>query len=152
MVRRHPLLCLLILLIGISNPWAGSEALSRQLPGIDANTATEVELDAISGIGPALAARIVTERANGPFESLEDLQQRVRGVGPASLRRMQEAGLQVGAARLGGRAETIVGGREAAGRPSERRANASTLPSRAASVSARPKVSSVPGPARPSGP
>lgn len=79
-------------------------------PGVDANTATEVELDAIAGIGPALAARIVEERRKAPFGSLDDLEQRVRGVGPASLRRMQEGGLVVGRSRTAGGAETFVGG------------------------------------------
>jgi len=82
---------------------------ARAAPGIDANTATEVELDAISGIGPALAARIVEERRKAPFSSLDDLEQRVRGVGPASLRRMQEGGLAVGRPRSPGGAETFVG-------------------------------------------
>jgi competence protein ComEA len=128
-------------------------AMARQLPGIDANKATEVELDAISGIGPALAARIVTERRNGPFESLEDLQQRVRGVGPASLKRMQEAGLTVGGASAASRAETIVGGRQAAtvhsgSRPVRREA----ARAKAAPLKARPVVNALPGPARPTGP
>ncbi|MFA7666128.1 MAG: helix-hairpin-helix domain-containing protein [Burkholderiaceae bacterium] len=71
-------------------------ASAREIPGIDANTATEVELDAITGIGPALAGRIIEERRKAPFASLDDLRQRVRGVGPASLRRMQADGLVVG--------------------------------------------------------
>lgn len=47
---------------------------------IDVNTASAEELDRLPGIGPALAAAIVTERTRrGPFRSLDDLQ-RVKGI------------------------------------------------------------------------
>ncbi len=102
MIRSTALLVLALLCL--------PPAATLAAPGIDANTATEVELDAISGIGPALAARIVEERRKAPFSSLDDLEQRVRGVGPASLRRMQEGWLVVGRSRGPGGAETFVGG------------------------------------------
>jgi hypothetical protein len=77
---------------------------------VDANTATSAELDAISGIGPALAARIVEERRLAPFRSLEDLQERVRGVGENNLRKMRENGLAVSRVDAANGTETIVGG------------------------------------------
>ncbi len=77
---------------------------------IDANTVTSVELEAISGIGPALAARIVEERAKAPFRSLADLRERVRGVGENNLRKMRENGLAVGRADPSSGTEMIVGG------------------------------------------
>jgi competence protein ComEA len=50
---------------------------------LNINTANAADLDSLSGIGPAIAQRIVEYRtANGPFQSLEDLQQ-VKGIGPA---------------------------------------------------------------------
>jgi len=50
---------------------------------ININSATASELDALPGIGPVLADRIVAEReTNGPFTSLDDLA-RVSGVGDA---------------------------------------------------------------------
>lgn len=50
---------------------------------INVNTATASELDALPGIGPVLADRIVADRdANGPYTSLDDLA-RVSGVGEA---------------------------------------------------------------------
>ncbi len=52
---------------------------------VNLNTASAAELEALHGIGPALAARIVAYRAaNGPFRRLEDVQA-VRGIGPKKL-------------------------------------------------------------------
>ncbi len=50
---------------------------------VDMDIATEAEIVALRGVGPALAHRIVIERDSfGPFGSLEGLK-RVRGIGPA---------------------------------------------------------------------
>lgn len=52
---------------------------------VNVNTASEADLQSVSGIGPALAARIVAYRAdNGPFRTTDDLQH-VRGIGVRSL-------------------------------------------------------------------
>ncbi len=52
---------------------------------INVNTADETQLQELSGIGPALAQRIIEHReSNGPFTSLEDLGA-VRGIGPVIL-------------------------------------------------------------------
>ena len=54
-------------------------------PLVDVNRATEAELEALPGIGPALAAAIVEWRsANGPFGTVDDLAD-VPGIGPAKL-------------------------------------------------------------------
>jgi len=48
---------------------------------ININTADEKQLDALPGIGPTLAARIVEYRqANGPFKSIEEVKN-VSGIG-----------------------------------------------------------------------
>ena len=66
---------------------------------VDANRADETALMGVSGIGPAIAARIVAaRREGGPFRDLDDLRERVRGVGEANVRKMAAAGLAVGAA------------------------------------------------------
>ena len=55
---------------------------------IEVNTATEIQLNALPGIGPALAARIAEDRATrGPFESMDDLA-RVHGIGPKLIERI----------------------------------------------------------------
>lgn len=56
---------------------------------LDVNSATDVELNALPGIGPRLAERIAADReANGPFKSIEDLQ-RVHGIGPRLVERVR---------------------------------------------------------------
>ncbi|HMS01581.1 MAG TPA: helix-hairpin-helix domain-containing protein [Gemmatimonadaceae bacterium] len=55
---------------------------------VNPDLASAEELDALPGVGPALAARIVANRDSlGPFGSLEALQ-RVRGIGPATAERL----------------------------------------------------------------
>lgn len=60
-------------------------------PGpVNLNTAGLAELDALPGVGPVLAERIVAWRdANGPFLSVEDLDA-VSGIGPAMMERLRD--------------------------------------------------------------
>ena len=56
---------------------------------LDLNTATEEELEALPGIGPALAERIVAYRTeNGPYLSVEELLL-VRGIGEKILQKLE---------------------------------------------------------------
>jgi competence protein ComEA len=55
---------------------------------VNVNRATAVELEALPGIGPSLARRIVADReAQGPFANVAALD-RVPGIGPALLARL----------------------------------------------------------------
>jgi competence ComEA-like helix-hairpin-helix protein len=55
---------------------------------VDPNRASAAELEALPGVGPALAARIVAERqAGGAYRAASDLT-RVRGIGPATAARL----------------------------------------------------------------
>jgi competence protein ComEA len=71
-----------LLLIGV--PGAAGAAATTGAGGgpLDLNSATVEQLDALPGVGPVLAARIVAWReAHGGFRSVDDLQQ-VPGIGP----------------------------------------------------------------------
>lgn len=54
---------------------AGSAGSDAQLK-IDVNRATAAELEALPGIGPAVASRIVRSRAGRPFARIDELQTR----------------------------------------------------------------------------
>ena len=57
--------------------------------GISINNATAAELDALPGIGPVLAERIVTYRAtNGPFRSIDQLSD-VSGIGDSVMEQIR---------------------------------------------------------------
>ena len=57
---------------------------------VDINSASELELQVLKGVGPELAARIVQERAtNGPFELVDDLE-RVYGFGPRTIEKNRD--------------------------------------------------------------
>lgn len=67
---------------------SGAKLLTLGLP-LDLNRASAEDLDAIPGIGPALAQRIVDYRqAHGPFKQVEDLMN-VSGIGPQNLQKLK---------------------------------------------------------------
>ena len=70
--------------------------LSLSAQALDLNTATAEQLQDLRGVGPRTAQIIVQERNRaGRFESLEDLSDRVRGIGPKRIQALQAAGLRV---------------------------------------------------------
>lgn len=62
---------------------------------VDVNTANEAELDSVKGLGPSSTARILKERAKGPFKSWADLGTRVKGFKEAGLAKLSDGGLTV---------------------------------------------------------
>jgi competence protein ComEA len=52
---------------------------------LDLNTAPPAALTALPRLGPSLVGRIVAARAAAPFRSIDDLDARVRGIGPATI-------------------------------------------------------------------
>ena len=63
----------------------GAGAVTSPAAKVDVNTADATQLDALPGIGPSTAAKIVADRqANGRFKSVDDLG-RVPGIGPKKL-------------------------------------------------------------------
>jgi competence protein ComEA len=104
---------------------------------LDLNTATAEQLTHLRGLGPRTAQIIVQERNRaGPFESLEDLSDRVRGIGLKRLQALQAAGLRVSGAG------TAPGGLSAKGQSAVSQA----APRRVAlpSVVATPTIEPVP--------
>ena len=71
------------------DPGPAAGAGGTTAPRVDLNRAGASELDALPGIGPVLAARILEQRRrNGPFRRIEDLLA-VRGIGPRLLERLR---------------------------------------------------------------
>ena len=61
----------------------------------DVNKATQAELEAVKGIGPSMATRILEARKSGNFNNWADLQGRVKGVGDGNARKCSADGLTV---------------------------------------------------------
>ncbi len=62
---------------------------------IDLNKATEVELDALKGVGPVLTKAVLDERKKAPFKNWEDATSRVKGLGPQKASSLSEQGVRV---------------------------------------------------------
>jgi competence protein ComEA len=134
-------------------PVNGARALARQVGvaaiatglavgfsayAIDVNVASVSQLESLRGIGPRTAKMIVHERSRaGAFASMEDLSDRVRGLGQRRVRALQAAGLEVGAANVGqdGRVLSIV---EQTPQPQKKPKRQSSVPT------VRPEVVSSP--------
>lgn len=70
---------------------------------VDANQASQAELETVKGIGPGLSSKILKAREAGTFKNWDDLVERVGGVGPGNAARFSQAGLTVAGAAYDGR-------------------------------------------------
>ncbi|MBW4521552.1 MAG: helix-hairpin-helix domain-containing protein [Scytolyngbya sp. HA4215-MV1] len=68
---------------------ARSQAPTTPSQRVNLNTASQAELEALPGVGPGLAKRIIAARQHKPFTSLADLDQ-VSGVGPKLLKKLED--------------------------------------------------------------
>jgi len=75
---------------------------------VDVNKATLAEIEAVKGIGPAVAGRILEERQKGVFKDWTDLVWRVKGVGQGNAARFSAAGLTVGGVTFTGAAASAA--------------------------------------------
>ena len=62
---------------------------------VDLNKATEIELDGLNGVGPALTREVIAERKRAPFRDWSDVMQRVKGIGPKKASSLSEQGVRV---------------------------------------------------------
>lgn len=70
-------------------PGAAGGAAPGAAATVNVNQADATQLEALNGVGPAIAAKIVDWRTqNGPFKSVDDLAQ-VSGIGPKKLEAMR---------------------------------------------------------------
>jgi competence ComEA-like helix-hairpin-helix protein len=81
---------------------SGARRSGTSPPQVDVNRADVEELQALPGIGPALAERIVRARQEQMFTSVDDLI-RVRGIGASTVERLRPHASVGGAAGHGGR-------------------------------------------------
>jgi competence protein ComEA len=88
---------------------AAALAAAVAVAAVDVNKATQAELEAVKGIGPGIAARILNEREKAPFTDWDDLANRVKGVGQANAAKFSAAGLTVGGATFKGAAQAAAG-------------------------------------------
>ena len=75
---------------------------------VDANKATQAELEAIKGIGPAVATKIIDERKKGAFKDWNDMVERVKGVGEGNAAKFSTEGLTVNGAAFKGAAPAAI--------------------------------------------
>ena len=78
-------------------------SLSTAFAAVDANKATEAELDSIKGIGPVTSRMIMAERKKGDFKNWADFIGRVKGLGEKSAAKFSAEGLTVSGAAYTGR-------------------------------------------------
>jgi competence protein ComEA len=65
---------------------------------LELNNASLAQLEALGGVGTALAARVIDERAKRPFADWSDAQRRVKGLGPKLAAQLADQGLIVNGA------------------------------------------------------
>ena len=70
----------------------------------DVNKATQAELEAIKGVGPSIAGKILDERKKATFKDWPDFIERVKGVGEGNAAKFSADGLTVGGASFKGAA------------------------------------------------
>lgn len=74
---------------GTPPPASAASPATQPAGPLNINNASLAELDALPGIGPALAQRIMEDReANGPYASVEELA-RVQGIGPSLVEKLR---------------------------------------------------------------
>jgi competence protein ComEA len=114
MIRSACSILSLLSLVSLIAVYAGPAAAQTKAPRaaaksapagiVNINTASVAELEALPGVGPKTAARIIEYRQkNGPFKKVEDIMN-VRGLGEKNFLKLKEQ-LTVGAPKTAERAQ-----------------------------------------------
>lgn len=80
--------------------WLAAQFAALAWAAVDVNKANRAELEAVSGIGPSLAQRMLDERRKRSFTDWADLVARVNGIGAVNAAKLSAAGLTVGGSPL----------------------------------------------------
>ncbi|MDV2115565.1 ComEA family DNA-binding protein [Alcaligenes faecalis] len=100
-----------LLALCLFGPWGLAAA-------VNLNTADAQQLQQIKGIGPRTAELILEERQRGgPFDSLQDLADRVKGIGVKKIMTMEQSGLKVEPAKAAGKAVSNTAGADIRRKP-----------------------------------
>ena len=115
---------------------------------VDANKATQAELETVKGIGPAIATKILDERKKGSFKDWNDMVDRVKGVGEGNAAKFSAEGLTVNGAGFKGAAAAPAMAKKddkPAAKAEEKKAPAATAPATAtAPAAATPAAAAAP--------
>lgn len=84
---------------------------------VEANQASQAELETVKGIGPGLSGKILAARQQSSFKDWNDLVDRVGGVGPGNAARFSQAGLTVAGAPYAAQAMAAPAAKPAAANP-----------------------------------
>jgi competence protein ComEA len=102
---------------------------------LDVNQATPAELEAVKGIGPALATKITAERQKSPFKDWQDLVTRVNGVGDRNAVKLSTEGVTVNGAAFAGAPAAAPKAKMAKASKAEKAASATAMDTKPAVVS-----------------
>ena len=75
---------------------------------VDVNKATQAELEAVKGIGPTIATKILDERKKSSFKDWGDMVERVKGVGDGNAAKFSAEGLTVNGSAFKGAAPSAA--------------------------------------------
>jgi competence protein ComEA len=78
---------------------------------VDANQASQADLETVKGIGPGLSGKILEARKAGAFKNWSDLVERVGGIGPGNASRLSQGGLTVAGSTYDGAAAPAKAGK-----------------------------------------
>lgn len=68
---------------------------STSFAAVEANLASEAELDSVKGLGPSSTARILKARGAGAFKDWADFMARVKGIKAPTAAKLSQEGLTV---------------------------------------------------------